>query len=182
MITLYGQVDVELAQVRTIFADTDNWPKWMSGIETSQIRNREQDHSRVSLTQNLQGRNLQQLLECRFPPDRLELVQLEGNLRRWECTWHFTPSPEDRCTTLSCNIELEIGGLLGMLVSSRHLHALSERLFDETLRGLEAWARQSETIVAQDEPDNDVLLRLYETENGLELWLEGRLYQLIPME
>ncbi len=182
MITLYGRVDVEPVQVRAIFADTDNWPKWMSGIETSQIRSRKQDQCRVSLTQHLQGRSFQQLLECRFHPDRLDLVQLEGNLRRWECTWHFTPSPEDSGTTLSCNIELEIGGLLGMLVSSRYLHALSEQLFDETLRGLEAWARQPETTVTLDEPDTEVLLRLYETEHGLELWLEGRRYLLMPME
>ncbi len=182
MITLYGRVEVEPDQIRAIFTDTDNWPEWMAGIETTQTLSREQNHCRVSLSQRIQGHAFKQLLECRFHSNRLEQIQLEGSLRHWECTWHFSPSPEGGGTTLSCDIELEIGGLLGMMVSRRQMHTILEQLFEDTLRGLETRARQSQTVLALDEPDSKVMLRLYETERGLELWLEGRRYQLVPME
>ncbi len=182
MITFYGQVAVDTETVRRLFEHTDAWPEWMDGITDSRVLRGDADGRELALKQRLHGMNFTQVLQCRFFSDRMETEQLREGIKRWKCDWHFSPAPQgEASTTLRCDIVMELGGMLGLLASRKQIHDFLEDTFNRTLAGLE---RQAAGLnpQARDETDAQAFLRLYETPEGLELWLEGKRYKLLPKD
>ena len=179
MITLFGRVDLEPARVRAIFVDTDNWPHWMPGIASVRTLAEGEEGKRLAVTQRVRGHRFEQDLDCRFSADQLRFVQRSGTMRKWDSTWRFAPPPAGQGSTLSCRVDVELGGLLGLLTPGRALNALLEELFRETLRRLEARGRLldagSATAAA---PGEGVIFQVYRTDRGLEVWIDGRRYRL----
>ena len=184
MITKFGRVDLEPDRVRAIFMDTENWPLWMPGIEQAQTLQQGATGKRLALRQRLRGRAFEMDLDCRFSPERLRFVQLQGSLRRWDSSWRFDPSPDGSGTTVTFELEMELGGLLGLLATERVMDGFLDQLFNETLHRLHARGRElgADQDAEPAPPGADVLLRVYQTEQGLELWYDGQRYQLPPRE
>ena len=179
MITKIGHLRMDPEQVMRIFADTDNWPLWMPGIQRARTLSRADNRVRLSLDQNFRGRDFHQELECRFSANQVHLRQLKGSLRRWECNWRFAVSPESQGTTITSELDIELGGIMGLITSERMLNHFLEQTFRATLRGLQQRGRAlASTTVSQAAPDRDVILQVFETEQGLELWFRGETYQL----
>ena len=182
MITKFGRVDLEPDRARAIFIDTDNWPHWMPGIEKVRTLQQGDGHKRLAVRQRLRGHEFHMDLDCRFTPDRLRFDQVEGSMRRWDSSWRFDPSPDGSGTTVTFEVDMEVGGLWGLFVTDRVLDALLDELFNETLYRLHAQGRQLEADfgIETPPPGADVILRVYETEQGLELWHDGQTHRLIP--
>ena len=123
-------------------------------------------------------------LDCHFTPDRLRFVQTEGSLRRWDSSWRFDSSPDGTGTTVTFELDMELGGLLGLVATKRVMDTFLDEVFNETLTRLyargQALAADSRTEPAP--PGDDVILRVYQSEQGLELWHDGRTYRLTPRE
>lgn len=181
MISERGHVNLEPAQVAAVFADIDNWHRWMPGLERVRILERREHGAKLAMEQRFHGREFNQELLCGFGPTEVHQQQIRGQLRHWECRWTFAPPPDGRGTTISTELHIELGGVMGLLISDRILGEFLERSFRETLRKLEQWGRrQAAATDTHAQPGDDVILQLFETEQGLELWLDGKTYRLTP--
>jgi len=184
MITKFGRVDLEPDRVRAIFMDTENWPVWMPGVEKAKTLHPGDGRKRVAVRQRLRGRAFEMDLDCRFAPDRLRFVQVKGSMRRWDSSWRFDPSPDGLGTTITFELDMELGGLLGLVATKRIMDAFLDELFSETLYRLNARGQALAADFAAEPapPGEDVILRVYQNEQGLELWHDGRTYRLGPRE
>ncbi len=179
MISERGHVNLEPAQVTAIFADIDNWHRWMPGLQSTRILERSENSARLVMDQRFHGRKIDQELTCRFSPMEVHQQQIRGHLRHWECRWSFAPSPDGRGTTISAGLHVELDGIMGLFVTDRLLGEFLEQSFRDTLQRLEQWGRkQDSTAAAAIQPGEDVILQVFETDQGLEMWLDGKTYRL----
>lgn len=179
MITKIGHVDMEPPQVMAIFSDISNWPRWMPGIRRTRTLNRSENAARIALDQSFRGREFYQELDCRFSHNQVELRQHKGSLRRWDCNWRFSTPPDGLGTTITSELEIELGGMMGLLASRRMLNQFLEQSFRDTLRRLEQRGRsQAPAAAVQIPPEQDIILQIFETGQELELWFDGRIYRL----
>jgi ribosome-associated toxin RatA of RatAB toxin-antitoxin module len=179
MITKIGHLGMEPPQVMAIFTDTDNWPHWMPGIRHAHTLDRTENSALVVLDQRFRGREFHQEIDCRFSSDQVHLRQRKGNLRRWECNWRFAPPPDGQGTTVTSEIDMELGGMMGLVVSGRMLNQFLEQTFRDTLQRLEQRGRSMSPVAdIRTAPGQDVILQMFETDHGLELWFEGQIYRL----
>lgn len=179
MITKIGHVGMEPPQVMAIFTDTDNWPRWMPGIRNARTLKHSEDGVRVALEQNFRGREFHQELDCQFSADQVHLRQHKGSLRRWESTWRFTLPPDGQGTTITSKMDIELGGMMGLVASGQMLNRFLEQTFRDTLQRLEQRGRSlGPATTVQTTPGGDIILQVFETEHGLELCFGGQTYQL----
>ena len=85
---------------------------------------------------------------------------------------------------MTFELEMEIGGLLGLVATNRVLDTFIDELFAETLYRLYARGQALAADFGAEPalPSEDVILRIYQNEQGLELWHKGRTYRLEPGE
>ncbi len=182
MIRKFGQVETEKAQVRRIFEDVSQWPSWMPGVRSVRVLRHGQDAASIALSQRLDGHTIEAELDCRFGTDTIRIHQRRGDLRKWDAVWQLREPPEGTGTTLGLALEIEVGGIMGWLASQQRLDRLAERVFRDTLAGIDTHAR----TLAEEQPEveteaaGELLLRVYQTPEGLEMWIGGRLLKLPP--
>jgi len=179
VITKIGHIGMEPTQAMRIFCNTDNWPRWMPGIRGASTLDRSENGARIALEQSFHGREFYQELNCQFSENQVKLIQLKGSLRRWECNWRFSLPPDGLGTTVTSEMDIEVGGLMGLLASGRMLNQFLEQTFRETLQRLEQRGRSLALAAPiHTTPDQDVILQIFETDQELELWFGGRTYRL----
>jgi len=179
VISQRGLVNLEPSLVSGIFADIDNWHRWMPGLLSTRILERGENSARLVMEQRFHGHKLDQELTCRFSAMEVHQLQLQGDLKHWECRWSFAPPPDGRGTTISAELQVELGGIMGLFVTDRFLGDFLDQSFRDTLQRLEQWGRKQGPAVAADmHPGKDVVLQVFETGQGLEMWLDGKTYRL----
>lgn len=172
-----ARVDAPQALVRRIFHDAEDWPSWMPGVsacDAVEIRGAER---RFRVRQNVLGREWRQTVEIDFDAERINVRALDGWLQ-YTLDWRFTVPPGDSGTTLTLDVEAETG-LFGF-ANRRLFESISSRRFDETVAAI---ARRAKTLRARqlsaELPKPALgrrLVAVYETEEGYEVWYEGRKY------
>ena len=74
---------------------------------------------------------------------------------------------------MSCEMQLD-PGLVAFFLPKRVLRGFLDRLYEDCLSGAEAQARVLTESAEAPATDRDVLLQVLETDDGLEIWVEGR--------
>jgi hypothetical protein len=199
VIRKFARLDAPPEVVARMFHDLESWPGWMAGMRSVRILERRDppEHPEavrvVEVVQVQAGRTLRQTLECRLEPRGLVQRQVRGRLRRWDATWRFMEPPDGRGTTISLELEIELG-LLGAVIPTRMVQAIIDDIFVATVRTArqhcrellaEAAARAGwpEKQERHDRPPGDELvLELLAHPDHLELRLDGRRYRLVEIE
>jgi len=168
-----GRVDAPMDVVRGVLIDCESWPKWMPGVQQVTILESDGIESVLDVQFYQFGRKFRQKQWCRAEPDGLRQTLLEGQFKKWESRWRLVTPPEGEGTTVSLRMEVD-PGFIGRLLPSGVWRGLLDRLFEDCLTGVEEMA---EKLVEKPEPppsDHEVLLQVFETDKGLEVWVEGR--------
>ena len=110
---------------------------------------------------------------CRIEPDGLRQSQISGKFKSWESRWRFVTPPEGQGTTVSCEMQLD-PGLVALLLPNRVLRGFLDRLYEECLSGAEAQALALSATAEAPRAEQETLLQVFETDAGLEIWVEGQ--------
>lgn len=184
MIRKFATIDAPVELVTEMFLDVRQWHCWMPGIKRLEILEEGQGSLVVAIDQELLGRSTRQVLECHPRDDGMSQHQRSGWMRRWHAEWRFFPPPDGCGTTVSCEIDAELG-LLGLLTPKRMLERLTDRLFAEMI---EQGRLRARALLAKHRENaggpgrGQVLLQIFETAAGLEVVLDGRRYELKAVE
>jgi len=167
------RVDAPPEVVLGVLKDYERWPDWMPGVQQVAILESDGLESVVEVFLRQYGRNLRQKQRCRIEPDGLRHTQLEGQFKTWEARWRVVAPPEGEGSTVSLWMDVD-PGFVGRLLPSGVWRGILDRLFEECLAGAEAQALALTEQPAAAPADRDVLLQVFETDDGLEVWVEGR--------
>lgn len=168
----FGSIDLPEEVVQQVFVDFVRWPEWMPGVKEVTILERGNHQVTLDVLHHQFGQTFHITQRCIIEADGLRQSQISGKFRSWEARWRFVTPPEGRGTTVSCEMQLD-PGLVAWILPRRVLHGFLDRLFEDCLHGAEAQARA--VIGAGDSaPEREVLLQVFETDSGLEIWFEGR--------
>lgn len=171
MIRKFGKVGTDRQRVIGILQDTENWLQWMPALESLETLQRSEGFARVIMHQRMRGRRLKQVIDCRFIDNGIMLSQHRGEFKKWSLNWLCMTPPDGQGTTLKCEVEIELGGVLGLLASDRVLDSFLDDLFRESLTHIEARARELQAQLEESEvvPGEEILLSVYQTPEGLEI-------------
>lgn len=175
MIRKFGRIDAPPDAVARLFADVESWPAWMPGVKGLRVVERGERRLHIDVTQQFLGRDFRQELDARPSATGVALRQTEGVFRRWEAHWRFAPPPDGHGTTVSLELDFDLGWLAWL--SPRALvQSTLDRLFTEGLQRAEQ--RLAAHPGALPEPsaaaEGEVLLQVFETDGGLEIVAAGR--------
>ena len=168
-----GRIDAPQNVVQGVLTDFEQWPEWMPGVRQVTILESDGTEAVLEVHHHQFGRNFRQKLWCRIEPDGLRQTQLEGQFKKWESRWRLVAPPDGEGTTVSLRMEVD-PGFVGRLLPSGVWRGLLDRLFEECLIGVEAQAQALTERPEAAPADHDVLLQVFETDAGLEVWVEGR--------
>lgn len=168
----FGSIDAPHEIVRQIFVDFVRWPEWMPGVREVTILEAGETHATLDVLHHQFGQTFHIRQRCIVDADGLRQSQISGKFKSWEARWRFAPPPEGKGTTVSCEMELD-PGFVSRLLPRGVLRGFLDRLFEDCLRGAEAQALAL-SEAAESAPEREVLLQVFETEEGLEIWFEGR--------
>lgn len=174
MIRKFARINAPVPTLTGIFADTDRWPLWMSGVETATSVRSTDDLEIVDLEIRTMGRKLEQRIECRVTGSTVRMEQISGFLKKWNSVWNFSPAPGDAGTTVSLELDFDLG-MMGMVVPARAIQSEIDRAFDETVEG--AKREVLAKIAARDaggEQPGETVLEIWETRTGFEVLVAGR--------
>jgi len=181
MIKKVGRVDAPLDLVKSMFTDVASWPQWMPGVRSAKLLEEGESSKRFELRQRQGGRELTQEMEFRLDAGGMRQIQVSGAFRKWEADWRFLLPPDKRGTTLAVTLELELG-LLGSLAPSRWIRETLDRMFDDMMEAARQRARrmiaEGGDTVSETRRGDEIVVEIFETASGLELWLGGRKYVL----
>lgn len=171
MIRKFGKIGTDRRMVLNILQDTDNWTQWMPALESMETLQRSEGFARLILNQRMRGRRLKQVIDCRFVDNGILLTQHRGEFKKWALNWLCMAPPDGRGTTLKCEVEIEMRGVMGLLASDRVVDMFLDDLFRESLTHIEARARELEAQAVEGEvaPGEEILLSVYQTPQGLEI-------------
>lgn len=176
MIRKFGRLDAPRDAVARLFGDVEAWPQWMPGVKRLAVLARDERGLRIGVSQSFLGREFRQELEVRTSAASVALRQTAGAFRRWESTWRFSPPPDGSGTTVSLELDFDLG-LLEWLSPRALVQGALDRLFAEGLQRAGQRLR-SPAAPAAAEPaaaaEGDVLLQVFQTEGGLEIVVAGR--------
>jgi carbon monoxide dehydrogenase subunit G len=180
VIRKYGRIDAPKELVRSIFIEPEDWPLWFPGVEEVAVIERTESRFEVEIGGHYMGRRMHGRMDCTVQADGMVQRQLSGWLKKWDTHWRFLTPPDGRGTTLACEVDLDLG-VVGVFAPSRMIHSFVGRVFADTVdqvnrRALEllSEAEAPETPDAEEQP----LLQVFETPDGLEIWVAGRRYLL----
>jgi ribosome-associated toxin RatA of RatAB toxin-antitoxin module len=168
-----SRTDAPVEIMRNVLIDYERWPEWMPGVRRVNVLEREGVESVVEVFVHQYGRTLRQKQRCRAEPDGLRQTQIEGMVKKWETRWRVVAPPEGEGSTVSLWMDVD-PGFMGRLLPSGVWRGIMDRLFEDCLAGAEA---QALALYEQPSPapaDRNVLLQVFETDEGLEVWVEGR--------
>lgn len=168
-----GRIDAPVDVVRGVLADVERWTDWMPGVTQVTILESDGVESVLDVHHRQFGRIFRQKEWCRVEPDGLRQRLLEGQFKKWESRWRIVAPPDGEGTTVSCRMEVD-PGFVGRLLPSGVWRGLLDRLFDDCLIGIEAQAQALTERPETAPADHDILLQVFETDAGLEVWVEGR--------
>ena len=168
----FGSIDAPEEVVRQVFADFVRWPEWMPGVQEVTVLEVGDGEAKLDVLHHQLGRTFHVTQRCTIEADGLRQSQISGKFRSWEARWRFVTPPEGRGTTVSCEMSLDPGRVAWFL-PRRVLHGFLDRLFEDCLRGAEAQAR-AVSDAADSATGREVLLQIFETETGLEIFFEGQ--------
>jgi ribosome-associated toxin RatA of RatAB toxin-antitoxin module len=168
----FGSIDAPLEVVQQVFTDFVRWPEWMPGVQEVTILEADEDQAVLDVLHQQFGQSFHIKQRCRIESDGLSQSQIKGKFKSWESRWRFVTPPEGEGTTVSCSMKLD-PGLVAWILPRRVLRGFLDRLYEECLAGAERQARIiTETVEAQ--AAEDTLLQVFETDAGLEIWVEGQ--------
>ena len=169
----FSSIDAPEDVVRTVFTDFVRWPEWMPGVKEVTILESGDDYAVLETVHHQFGQTFRIKQRCRIEPNGLHQSQISGKFKSWESRWRFVTPPEGESTTVSCEMQLD-PGLVAWILPRKVLRGLLDRLFEDCLAGAEDQARALAHAGQGVSTDHDVLLRVYETDDGLEIWIEGQ--------
>ena len=172
MMRRFGSVDAPAEMVRQVFVDFVRWPEWMPGVQEVTILEAADDHAVLDVLHRQFGQTFHIKQRCRIEPDGLRQSQISGKFKSWESRWRFVTPPEGSGTTVSCEMQLD-PGMVAWILPKRTLRGLLDRLFEDCLTGAELQARAL-TEAADTALTEETLLQVFETDAGLEIWVEGQ--------
>ncbi len=112
-------IDAAPERVWQIVSDVESWPQWQTAMGSVEIEARDSD-GRPQLCQVVFDAKLQTLTtvqRVRYePPLRLSFDQERGSLKTLRGAWRLEDLGGGR-TRVTYDLEIEVGGLLGRLVS-----------------------------------------------------------------
>ena len=167
------RIDAPVDVVRGVLTDFERWPDWMPGVREVTILESDGVESVLEVIHHQFGRNLRQKQWCRIEPDGLRQTQLEGQFKKWESRWRVATPPDGEGSTVTLRMEVD-PGFVGRLLPSGVWRGLLDRLFEDCLAGIEEMAEEHTEKVETLAVDHEVLLQVFETDDGLEVWVEGR--------
>lgn len=168
----FAIIDVPPDIVRQVFVDFVRWPEWMPGVQEVTILEASDDQAVLDVLHHQFGQTFHIKQRCWIESDGLRQSQISGKFKTWEARWRFVTPPEGEGTTVSCEMQLD-PGLVAWILPKRMLRGLLDRLFDECLDRAEAQALLL-TDTAEVGAGEETLLQVFETESGLEIWVEGQ--------
>jgi ribosome-associated toxin RatA of RatAB toxin-antitoxin module len=168
-----SRTDAPVDVMCNVLIDYDRWPEWMPGVQRVDILESDGVESLVEVIVHQYGRKLRQLQRCRAEPDGLRQTQIEGLFKKWETRWRVVAPPEGEGSTISLWMDVD-PGFVGRLLPGGMWRGILDRLFEECLTGAEAQAHALTEQPTATPADHEVLLQVFETDHGLEVWVEGR--------
>jgi ribosome-associated toxin RatA of RatAB toxin-antitoxin module len=169
----FASIDAPVELVHQVFVDFVRWPEWMPGVQEVTVLEAGDDHAVLDVVHHQFGRTFHIRQRCRIEADGLRQSQISGKFKSWESRWRFVTPPEGEGTTVSCEMQID-PGMVAWIMPRRVLRGLLDRLFDDCLVGAEAQSRALADAAAAPATDRDVLLQVFETDTGLEIWVEGQ--------
>lgn len=180
----FGTIDGPVDLVRQTFVDVSGWPSWMPYVSSAKVVQSDAGRQKIELTRRYRGRTYAETMLLDAGGEAVRQLQLTGYFRKWDALWKFLPAPSGQGTTVLCELDVEVGGVLGMFATAGLVNRELDPMFRELLRNLERRVRSRLPAPPQPLPDAagdlGALLRLYQTPAGLELWFEGKKYLLTP--
>jgi len=168
----FASIDAPQDVVQQVFVDFVRWPEWMPSVQEVTILEAGHDQAVLDVVHHQFGQTFHIKQRCRIDSDGLRQSQISGKFKSWESTWRFVTPPEGEGTTVSCEMQLD-PGLVAWILPRRVLRGFLDRLFEDCLAGAERQARIL-TEAAEAEAAEDTLLQVFETDAGLEIWVEGQ--------
>lgn len=184
----FARLEAAPARVQALFADFEAWPRWMPGVKATRVVAAKDGHSTVEVTQQFMGRTFHQRLDCRVTSSTLVLRQVAGFFKRFVTIWRFSAPPDEKgdATTLGLELDLDLG-VVGLFSPRAAIQGALDRRFAQTIsrarEQLETKERRSRTMLLSDRSENapgDILLQVFQTEEGLEVLVSGRRF-VIPV-
>lgn len=168
----FASIDAPQEVVRQVFVDFVRWPEWMPSVQEVTVLETDHDQAVIDVVHHQFGQTFHIKQRCRIDSDGLRQSQISGKFKSWESRWRFVTPPEGQGTTVSCEMQLD-PGLVARILPRRVLRGFLDRLFEDCLAGAERQAR----ILAESadaEAAGETLLQVFETDDGLEIWVEGQ--------
>ena len=169
----FGSIDAPEEVVRQVFFDFVRWPEWMPGVREVTILEADDDQAVLDVVHAQFGQAFHIKQRCRIEPDGLRQSQISGKFKSWESRWRFVTPPEGEGTTVSCEMQLD-PGLVAFFLPKRLLRGFLDRLYEDCLSGAETQAMALAATAEAPGAERETLLQVFETDTGLEIWVEGR--------
>ncbi len=169
----FGSIDAPVESVRQVFVDFVRWPEWMPGVQEVTILEADEHQSVIDVVHHQFGQTFHIKQRCRIEPDGLRQSQISGKFKSWESRWRFVTPPEGEGTTVSCEMQLD-PGLVAWVLPKRVLRGFLDRLYEDCLAGAAAQALAITGTAEAAGAERETLLQVFETDAGLEIWIEGR--------
>lgn len=169
----FGSIDAPEEVVRQVFFDFVRWPEWMPGVQKVTVLEADDDQAVLDVVHHQFGQTFHIKQRCRIETDGLRQSQITGKFKSWESRWRFVTPPEGGGTTVSCEMQLD-PGLVAWILPKRVLRGFLDHLFEDCLSGAEAQARIVTDTARAPGAERETLLQVFETDTGLEIWVEGK--------
>jgi len=169
----FGSIDAPEEVVRQVFYDFVRWPEWMPGVREVTVLEADDNQAVLECIHHQFGQTFRIKQRCRIEPDGLRQSQISGKFKSWESRWRFVTPPEGEGTTVSCEMQLD-PGLVAFFLPKRVLRGFLDRIYEDCLSGAEAQALALTATAEAQGAVPETLLQVFETDSGLEIWIEGR--------
>ena len=169
----FGSIDAPEEVVRQVFYDFVRWPEWMPGVREVTVLEADDNQAVLECIHHQFSQTFRIKQRCRIEPDGLRQSQISGKFKSWESRWRFVTPPEGEGTTVSCEMQLD-PGLVALFLPKRVLRGFLDRLYEDCLSGAEAQARVLTATAEAPGAEPEMLLQVFETDSGLEIWVEGQ--------
>lgn len=186
MIKKMTSMAVPVDSVQEVFKEIEAWPQWMPAIRHIRVLEKTESAAQIEVRSVMLGMEFDQTMNFRILGRRIVQKQIAGRFKKWEADWRFLPSPDGAGTTLSMSLDMDFG-FLGMFVPRRTVANEVNEWFNELAARAEARTKnrllqRSSAAVAGNVPapaQGETLLQVYQTADGLELWI-GQLRFVMP--
>lgn len=140
-----AEIEAPVQRVWEIVADVDGWPEWQPPITAIDVEERDAAN-RPSLCEVVFDAKVQTIRTVQRvhyeAPHRLSFTQERGSLKALAGTWRLEDAGDGR-TRATYELDVQIAGMLGMLVTGAVEDKLRERLVTTLPGELKARAERS---------------------------------------